>query len=58
MSQVFVEYIETVTTPCEDALPGCTMAWTSTPYSVSFWNLRSTDPQATVASRPSGKRSM
>ena len=54
MSQFFVEYIETVTTPCEDAVAGLTVAWTRTPYGVSFWNRRSTAPQATVASRPTG----
>ena len=54
MSQYFVEYMLTVTTPWVDGVLGVTSALISTPYGVSFWKRRSTAPQATVASRPTG----
>ena len=54
MSQYFVEYIDTVTTPLDDGVEGVTTACTRTPYGVSFLNARSSAPQATVASRPLG----
>ena len=54
MSQYFVDHMLTVTTPEELGVLGVTSAVISTPYGVSFWNRRSTEPQATVASRPTG----
>ncbi len=54
MSQYFVEYIDTVTHALTSRVLGVTVAWIRTPYGVSFWKRRSTDPQATVASRPTG----
>ena len=54
MSQTFVDHMLTVTTPWLDGVLGVTWASMSTPYGVSLRKRRSTAPQATVASRPTG----
>ena len=54
MSQSFVDHMVTVTTPCDDGVLGVTLASIRTPYGVSLRKRRSTAPQATVASRPTG----
>ena len=54
MSQILVDHISTVTEPWLLPLAGFTQERMRTPYLVLFLNLRSSEGQATVASRPIG----